>query len=29
MSLIKLANEIKAERMNLEDVKNVFKNKVY
>lgn len=29
MSLIKLANEIKAKRMNLEDVKNVFKNKVY
>ena len=29
MSLIELANEIKAKRMKLEDVKNVFKNKVY
>lgn len=29
MSLIKLANEIKAQRMNLEDVKHVFQNKVY
>lgn len=29
MSLIKLANEIKAERMDLEDVKNVFRNEVY
>lgn len=29
MSLIELANEIKAKRMKLEDVKNVFKNEVY
>lgn len=29
MSLIKLANEIKARRMNLEDVKDVFENQVY
>lgn len=29
MSLIKLANEIKAKRMNLENVKSVFSNKVY
>ena len=29
MSLIKLANEIKAKRMNLENVKSVFRNKVY
>lgn len=29
MPLIKLANEIKARRMNLEDVKGVFANKVY
>ena len=29
MSLIKLANEVKAERMNLEEVKKIFSNKVY
>lgn len=29
MSLIKLANEIKAQRMNLKDVKDIFVNKVY
>lgn len=29
ISLIKLANEIKAKRMNLEEVKSIFKNKVY
>lgn len=29
ISLIKLANEIKAQRMKLEEVKSIFKNKVY
>lgn len=29
ISLLKLANEIKAQRMNLENVKEVFQNKVY
>ncbi len=29
MSLIKLANEIKAKRMNLRDVKEIFENKIY
>lgn len=29
ISLIKLANEVKAERMNLEEVKKIFSNKVY
>ena len=29
MSLIKLANEVKAERMNLEEIKKIFSNKVY
>lgn len=29
ISLIKLANDIKAERMNLEKVKDIFKNRVY
>lgn len=29
LSLIKLANEVKAQRMNLEEVKNIFQNKVY
>ena len=29
MSLIKLANEVKAERMNLEEIKKIFSNKVF
>ena len=29
LSLIKLANEVKAKRMNLEEVRNIFQNKVY
>lgn len=29
ISLLKLANEIKAQRMNLENVKDIFQNKVY
>jgi len=29
ISLIKLANEVKAQRMNFEDVKRIFQNKVY
>lgn len=29
MSLIKLANEIKAQRMNLKDVRDIFVNKIY
>ena len=29
LSLINLANEIKAKRMSLEEVKNIFQNKVY
>lgn len=29
MSLIELANEVKAERMNLEEVKKIFSNKIY
>ncbi len=29
ISLIKLANEVKAQRMNFEDVKMIFQNKIY